>query len=381
MKIVFISNFLNHHQLPLALELNSQDNVEYFFVANEKTPQSRVKLGYEDMNEKYPFVIRAYADETEKEKAKKLIDECDLAIIGSAPDEYISNRKKENKIIFRYSERTLKNGRWRILHPKTFISLLINHIKFRSGNEYLLAASAYAAKDYALLGSYRGCAYRWGYFPDVKKYDLNKLFEQKKENKKAMIVWVGRFVRYKHPEIVVKLANYLRRKELDFQIVMVGGGELYSDIKKKIQDNNLKKNIELIGSVSHKEVRKYMEQANIFLFTSDKGEGWGAVLNEAMNSGCAVVANETIGSVPYLMINGTNGFTYKNFNQLLSKVECLICNRDLQVEFGTNAYKTVTDVWNPKNAADSLIRLYDSVMNQEENPILEGPCSIDKERL
>jgi hypothetical protein len=33
------------------------------------------------------------------------------------------------------------------------------------------------------------------------------------------------------------------------------------------------------------EVRVHMEQSNIYLFTSDFGEGWGAVLNEAMNSG------------------------------------------------------------------------------------------------
>jgi glycosyltransferase involved in cell wall biosynthesis len=39
----------------------------------------------------------------------------------------------------------------------------------------------------------------------------------------------------------------------------------------------------------------------VFIFTSDRNEGWGAVLNEAMGSGCAVVAADLIGSVPYLI--------------------------------------------------------------------------------
>ena len=34
-----------------------------------------------------------------------------------------------------------------------------------------------------------------------------------------------------------------------------------------------------------------MEQADIYLFTSDRNEGWGAVANEAMNSACAMVAD------------------------------------------------------------------------------------------
>ena len=34
-----------------------------------------------------------------------------------------------------------------------------------------------------------------------------------------------------------------------------------------------------------------MEKADIFLFTSDRREGWGAVANEAMNSACALVVS------------------------------------------------------------------------------------------
>ena len=49
-----------------------------------------------------------------------------------------------------------------------------------------------------------------------------------------------------------------------------------------------------------------MEKSEIFLFTSDKGEGWGAVLNESMNSACAVVASHAIGSVPFLLKDGEN---------------------------------------------------------------------------
>ena len=47
-----------------------------------------------------------------------------------------------------------------------------------------------------------------------------------------------------------------------------------------------------------------MEKSHIHLFTSNHLEGWGAVVNEAMNSGCAVVANREAGAVPYLIEHG-----------------------------------------------------------------------------
>ena len=44
---------------------------------------------------------------------------------------------------------------------------------------------------------------------------------------------------------------------------------------------------------------------------SGRKEGWGAVVNEAMSSGCAVVADAEAGSVPYLIENSKDGFIYR----------------------------------------------------------------------
>ena len=44
--------------------------------------------------------------------------------------------------------------------------------------------------------------------------------------------------------------------------------------------------------------------------TSNQEEGWGVVVNEAMNSGCVVIGSNLAGSVPYLIENGKNGLIY-----------------------------------------------------------------------
>ena len=49
MKIVYCSNFMNHHQLPLANAFQKQGN-EYTFIADTSVPRERITLGYQNMN-------------------------------------------------------------------------------------------------------------------------------------------------------------------------------------------------------------------------------------------------------------------------------------------------------------------------------------------
>ena len=130
MKIVFFSNFLNHHQLPLCLELAKRCNNESTFVATEKIPQERLDMQYEDMNEEYSFVLRSYESEEANNKALCLAEEADIAIIGSAPEYFIEKRlKNKNKLTFRFCERSFKKGIWRRFIPKTrkkYIMIIFN---------------------------------------------------------------------------------------------------------------------------------------------------------------------------------------------------------------------------------------------------------------
>ena len=107
MKITFFSNFLNHHQLPFCQEMIKILGKDFTFVATEQVPEERIKLGYKNMNENYDFVVCSYKDE---KKALQLGIESDIVIIGSAPDKYIKERLKQQKIVFRYSERIFKDG-------------------------------------------------------------------------------------------------------------------------------------------------------------------------------------------------------------------------------------------------------------------------------
>ena len=193
------------------------------------------------------------------------------------------------------------------------------------------------------------------------------------------ILWAGRLIGWKHPDASIRLAESLKEKGYSFKMTIIGTGEMEEQLHNMIGDKNLEDCVEMPGAMKASEVRSYMEKADIYLFTSDFNEGWGAVLNESMNSGCAVVASHAIGSVPFLIKNGENGLIYENGNQedLEKKVQGLLEDVPLRRKIGENACKTIINTWNAENAVNRFMKLADTLSRKgkAEDLFFDGPCS------
>ncbi len=384
MKVVFISNFLTHHQVPFCLEMQKRLGDNFKFISTVKIFEWRLKLGFKDLDNEYDFVVKAYESEESKNLAKKLTLESDVAIIGSTTDEILEERLKQDKLTFRYRARVFifPDGFFKTVFNKEKLKLFYDrHIKYRKNkNLYMLCANAYGAKDFNFLGLYKDKIYKWGYFLETNKYDINKLIEKKEQNNKIEIIWVARFLKWKHPEVVVKLARRLKKQKYNFHIKMLGTGKLEEKTRKKVKKLGLEDVLEIVGQVPSDKVKDYMERANIFIGTSDSQEGWGAVINESMNAACALVANKKMGSVPFLIKDGETGLIYTTYKELEDKVKLLINNKELRCKLGKNAYTYITEKWTGSVAANNLIELFDSIINEKEYKIKEGPASKEEGR-
>lgn len=376
MKIAFVSNFYNHHQKPVADELYSMTGVEYHFIETAKISEERLKMGW-GRDEKPTYVLQNYTDQTAKENCQRIIDEADVVITGSAPRSLLETRLKNKKLTFYYAERIYKKKPPVYKYPVHFLKNIKHIIRHR--NLYILCASAYTSADYAKVFTFKNKAYKWGYFTAVKEYeDVDALIDEKTPNS---ILWVARMLVLKHPEHAVEVAKRLKADGYDFKLNMIGSGEIEEQIKELIEKESLSDCVEMLGSMKPEEVREYMEKSEIFLFTSDRNEGWGAVLNESMNSACAVVANSAIGSVPFLMKDGENGYMYKDVDGLYNKVKKLLDNAEERKRLSKNAYKTMIEEYNPKNAAKKLVELCERMLEGEYKPFpfAEGICSKAEE--
>lgn len=370
MKVVFVSNYYNHHQSAISEEFFNQTNGQYRFIQTEPMEEERRNMGW-GQNGLPSFVIESYKDKETYKQCVELINSAEVVIAGSAPEKMIRKRIRSGKLVFRYSERIYKNKKKLLQLPLRYIKYHFDNYPYK--NVYMLCASAYAARDYAITGMFKGKTFKWGYFPAVKKYDdIVKLIDDKTP---ASILWVARLIKLKHPDASIRLAKRLKQAGYKFKLSLIGNGELKNKIRDMIKAENLEDCVQMLGSMKPEEVRRYMEQSEIFLFTSDFNEGWGAVLNESMNSACAVVASHAIGSVPFLINDGENGFIYKNGNEddLFNKVKFLLDNPEKRKEMSLNAYKTMAETWNAENAVKNFL----NTVEKNERKSIAAPCGVE----
>lgn len=364
MTITFYCNFISHHELPLSLALINEVGEENFhFVACEPIHEERTKMGYEDECKKYSFVIRPYESERAHAEAIKLAETSDIVIIGSATPEYAEIRRKNNKLTFLYRERLFKNGAWHRFYPPTAYKLYKDYTRVRNKNFYILAASAYTANDVQLCGFHKEKCLKWGYFPELMP-------QVSKPNDKLRIMWCGRMLWWKHPEDAVEVARYIKSKGVLFDMKIIGNGEKRNLIEKLISKYELSGCVQLFDFMPPNEIRKIMNETNVYLFTSGKQEGWGVVLNEAMNSGCAVIANSHAGSAPYLIEDRKSGFLYDGSTLSLQHAIDDLLHSNLS-DVANKAYETINNKWSPTIAAKNLLDFAKSLQYMPE-----GPCSM-----
>lgn len=369
MKIVWVSGFLNSHLNELAKYF--KENSEFYFIATENR-KGQFGFGREVLE--YDFVLEYFKDE-KKDKCHALIKDADVVIFGGGPNDLIKFRANTDKLTFIYSERLFKKGTIRRFIPSTRKAIKSTFGVCNEKSTFVLCASAYLPYDLSLLSLNNGRTLKWGYFPQVKRYqDIETVLDQKKKNS---ILWAGRFLPLKHPEYVVKMAKILKDKGYDFSINFVGDGEMLKPIEQMINNFDLADRIHLLGKKTTDEVRKIMEESEIFLFTSNKKEGWGAVMNESMNSGCAVVASHQIGSAPILINEGESGLLFKggNVKSLTKQVERLLNDCEERRSMGKKAYQFITGDYNAQTAGKRLIEFSNAFLNGKRLEFNDGPMS------
>lgn len=377
MKITFVSNYLTHHQIPFCDAMHIRCRGDFRFISTEPMAQERKDGGW-DFDNNYKYEIRSYETNMLSE-AEVWINSSDVVLWGNCPKSLLLDRIKMNKLIFRYSERILKTGRLHCLSPRAIKNIRKEYRLVSDKNVYMLCASAYAAGDYYLFGAYKNKCFKWGYFPRMMYYNIDEILF-KKEDEKIKLLWCGRFLNWKHCDDIIKACHTLHDKYNNFTLDIIGDGPEKENLKLLVNSLRAEQYINFFGSMKPEQVRDHMERANIYIFTSDFNEGWGAVLNEAMNSGCAVVASHAVGSVPYLVEDGKNGLVYKsgNVKSLCRNIEKLIKNKELCEKLGRNAYKTIYEQWNSEVAADRFIKLSNAALNNNSmNLFKNGICSQD----
>ena len=379
MTVTYFSNFLNHHQANVADELYEKLGTDYTFVELCPIYDWLLKGGYSDLSSR-PYVLQAWRSPENYRKAEDLALNADVALFGGPETLKLEvMRAKTGKLTFDVGERWLKRGLLNLASPRLLRYFWYYYTVFSKENVYKLCSSAYACGDHYKLYSFKNRCYKWGYFTKVEDFpfETSANVDVSSEETEVHLMWCARFLRWKHPELPVRLARRLKDKGYKFVFDMYGSGVELENVKRLASELEVTDVLRFQGNLPNDKILEQMRQHEIFLFTSDKNEGWGAVLNESMSNGCAVVASDEIGSVPFLVEDGVNGLVFKSedLDSLETKVMSLLDNADCRRTIAANAMRTMRTPWSPQNAADNLLRLIDDLQAGRDTSIAVGPCS------
>ncbi len=360
MRIALFTNILSPHQLPLANEIVKRIGEDsYRYIYTQPLHDERVNMGW---SEKAPNWTE-YGDEH-----SHVLEETDLLIICNRAINLIESRLQQHKKTIYCSERWFKPwlGMGRLLSPK-FLRMAYKIMTFMKSNDFMyFPMGIHAAADFiqlhnllsgkfsALLKrpvlafeSYPGgkivslkmalqegvinqsdcelakkqgfiqipreywgkCIPKgmyskmrvWGYFvaPTVNSQTPKILrAEQRKK-----ILWVGRMLPWKNVETLVRAVKRLKKSSCnEYELHLYGKGIDENKLKHLATDCDY---IHFHSFVPVQEVRNVMRQHDIYVLPSNAYEGWGAVVNEALEEGMHVFASTESGSGATILPSNT----------------------------------------------------------------------------
>ncbi|MCK4923068.1 MAG: glycosyltransferase family 4 protein, partial [Bacteroidales bacterium] len=180
-------------------------------------------------------------------------------------------------------------------------------------------------------------------------------FRYKHKGNEIIIGNAGRLVKQKGQKYLIDLASKLKRKKIDFKILIAGEGRMENELKALISKNKLKKYFEFCGFVE--DMKGFMQSIDIFVLTSI-WEGFGYVLVEAMACNKPVVAFE-ISSNPEIVEDQKTGYLVPPFDMeaLTEKVIQLINDKADRIKLGNMGRERVEKMFSIGKTQENLENL------------------------
>lgn len=374
MKILQVNNIVSHHQLPFSKELVSIVGEENFLFAALGRPDSeRLNNGWKkDYNENW--IIHPNDSVESQIRFDKFWNEADVVICGERLISKMQERVNNNKICFYMSERWWKPpvGILRLCHP-AYLKMFLE-FKQLSKSKYFhhLPIGPFAARDMALVTSMPSRVWAWGYFTSFPI--MKSSMSESRGSDVIRILWIGRMIKWKRVDLLIKALAKIKNEGGVFKLTLVGNGSERKKLErlaKKLLGTSFYEFKEFIPS---DEVTSLMLQHEIYVLPSSAYEGWGAVVNEAMSVGCAVIASDKTGAGASLIEHGVNGFLFKSGSEdsLYDCLSELVYSKKLINDFSVKSRLSIKENWTPAIAAERFVQLSLSLINNEPSASFKG---------
>ena len=370
MMFIHYTNSLSAHQLPLDEEIVKRIGAENFrYVYTNEMLQG----GAQEVRSDAPWIEQT-DPASPRTRIMADLETCDWLLVGGLrPIGLMERRIAAGKATFYMSERWFKPlalfdlrlfdclisvvlpGWLRLFHPRYFRMARRFARLFNSPCYRYLPIGPWAAKDMRFVqGIMRFFGMRqdaaaeylpWGDFVAPSclppREDL-----QTSPSSPLKVLSIGRLLKLKHVETIVKAVGAVRSRPISLTIV--GSGPEETALRKLTAG---KTNIVMKPAVRLDEVRQVMRAHDVLVFASNATDGWGATVQEALTEGVPVLGTYEAGASAALLPEAQlfHCGDWRCLSRLLADFNSQTVLSQLPLDYS------------PKGAAERLIKEYRSI--------------------
>jgi glycosyltransferase involved in cell wall biosynthesis len=168
----------------------------------------------------------------------------------------------------------------------------------------VLAIGPWSKNDMLSLGIRGDQIWNWGYFVENGERGMGN--GERREDGALRVLWVGRLLKLKRVDTIIRAVGELSRAHTASQRLTTNNYpltttlDIYGAGPEEAKLRRLAKGHEDIvrfhQPVAIGEVRKLMREHDVYVMASDENEGWGAVVNEALEEGMRVLGTFEAGA-------------------------------------------------------------------------------------
>ena len=177
------------------------------------------------------------------------------------------------------------------------------------------------------------------------------------------LVLVGRLTEFKGHRFALEAVALLKERIPDIKLIIVGSGDLESDLNKLVVELRVESHIVFYGY--HPNGRQFMYNSDVVLIPS-VAEGFGVVVLEAFSVRRPIVAFN-VPSLNEHIKHNNNGILVKPYDveSYASSIELLLNDKNKREMMADKAYELLISYYSQARMLDETIDFYQRVLNHQ----------------
>lgn len=190
---------------------------------------------------------------------------------------------------------------------------------------------------------------------------INKMVLKEKLNAsdKKVVLYVGRLIKRKGVEYLIKAFSKIRVEFNNTILIIVGDGECRGELEYLAKTLQIEDSVYFMGYVEDALLSAYYLLSNICVIPSinhGMGDPWVFVVNEAMYFGKPIIATDAVGAAFDMIKDGENGYIIpeKDSDALYRKMKYILSDPILEIKMGEESKRIVENGFTYENMIEGF---------------------------